>query len=192
MTPSAISPPVKYIATITGVREVMLRGTADLEFWRRQLDAVELTPLTQSGQAQIVISAISARYQGIAFRELAISVLVDDVLSPGHEAYYLAHAFNSSRLFALIERTCFSTPYYPADIQVATEPSPVVEMAGTSGPLFRAALPSPAPTAATSYQCWEGRLYLPRPGSQSARPGKWFAARLEAKLKCWTSRPPIR
>ena len=180
---SAINPPVKYIATITGVREVMLRGTADLGFWQRQLAGTGLSPLTQEGQAQVVISAIAASFQGLPFRELCVSMLVDDVLAPGREAYYLVHAFNSSRMFALIERTCFSTPYFPADLHVATEPSPVVELAGASGPLFRAALPSPAPTAATRYQCWEGRLYLPPASSKPGGPGKWFAARLEGETQ---------
>src|SRR5262245_55741199 len=66
--------PVKYVADIAGVREVSLRGSAELGFWQDRLRAPGLTPANLDGAAEILIVAAEMKYAGIRFRELSISV----------------------------------------------------------------------------------------------------------------------
>jgi hypothetical protein len=52
---SALS--VKYVAELTHVREVSLRGTAEMALWKNRLMKEGLVPAEQDGRAQIMISA---------------------------------------------------------------------------------------------------------------------------------------
>jgi hypothetical protein len=167
------------VAEIGDVREVMLHGAADLEYWRERLTAQSLQPAAASGQAQVAISAISARYKGIPFRELAVSLLVEDTQSPGDQAFFLIHAFHSLRLFAWIERTCFATPYYPARLEVQTEPIRIAMTQNGQRRFFaeRRAQTSPLPASPRDND-WQGRIFVPRRPRDAGRPGQWFWARL--------------
>jgi len=66
----------KYIAVLPHVREIALLGTSDLAFWTDRLAGEDLCPLDFGGQAHVLISAIEARFLGIAFREISITVFV--------------------------------------------------------------------------------------------------------------------
>jgi hypothetical protein len=176
-------PPVKYIAEITGVREVTLRGSADLGFWQDKLNAARLRAKVFNDRGQVAISAIAAKYGGIRFRELSVSVVVDDPLAPGRDAFYLVHAFHSSRLFAWIERNCFATPYYLAEIHVSVESAASILLGRDSAPAFDATASTGTPAAELRYESWEGRIYLPPLAGRSGRPGKWFAARLAGETE---------
>lgn len=101
-----------YISTITDVREVALWGSADLPFWRGRLGHENLTPLEENGRAALLLTAIESTFQGLPFRELSISVLLDK------GGAFLAHAFNSSRWLALAERVFFQTPYRLARLAI--------------------------------------------------------------------------
>src|SRR5262249_42901621 len=97
-----MSTPVKYVAELAHVREVSLLGTADLAFWTDRLRNEGLVPTERDGKAQVLIVAAEAKFLGLRFSELSLSVLVsqprEDSLRDGA---YLAHAFNSRRFFAL-------------------------------------------------------------------------------------------
>ncbi|RIK14702.1 MAG: hypothetical protein DCC51_15530, partial [Anaerolineae bacterium] len=112
-----------YISTITGVREVALTGTADLASWSARLRAMNLVPYNDNGRASLLLTAIEARFRGIPFREMSISVVVSDDGGANVGGAYLAHAFNSSRLLAFAERAFFRTPYHLA-VLTATEQLP--------------------------------------------------------------------
>src|SRR5262245_41871734 len=99
--PTLPAGPVKWAAQLTHVREVSLLGSADLNFWTGQLLSANLHPAESDGQAKILIVAADAKYFGLRFRELSISVLVRQPSEEGRDAPYLLRAYNSRRLFAL-------------------------------------------------------------------------------------------
>lgn len=103
--------PEKYVAELEHVREVTLSGSANLTYWRDRLQNEGLTPREREGQSQMLVIASDARFRGIHFRELTISVLAD-------EGAYLVQAFNSVRLFAWVERVIFRAPYVFERIRV--------------------------------------------------------------------------
>ncbi|HYO24799.1 MAG TPA: hypothetical protein VEQ85_07605, partial [Lacipirellulaceae bacterium] len=98
---------IKYAAQVQGVQEVSLRGEADLQPWSAELAALGLTPIVEAGRVGAMLSATSARFRGVRVREFSIALLAREN-DTGREGWYLAHAFNSLRLFAWIERTMFS------------------------------------------------------------------------------------
>src|SRR5262245_50276605 len=109
------SAPLRWAAEVAPVSEVTLLGSAELPFWRQQLRPAALSPTIKDGRAQLMISAVAAKFKGMPFRELSISVLVSRHAEGGTaDGAFLIHAFNSSQLFACIERTFFHTPYFPA------------------------------------------------------------------------------
>src|SRR5690349_1730855 len=102
---------LKWAAELSHVREISLRGTAELDFWRRRLAEQDLSPAESERRAQILIVAAGAKFRGIRFSELSVSVLVSPPNpSTGEEAAYLLHAFNSNGFFAFCERVFFATP----------------------------------------------------------------------------------
>ena len=76
--------PVAYISTITDVREVTLRGTADLVYWRDCLQREGLAPYDEDGRAALLVTAIESKFRGIPFREMKLAVL---------RRRYLTHRF---------------------------------------------------------------------------------------------------
>jgi hypothetical protein len=101
-----------YIATIANVKETILLGTANLDFWRARLKRENLYPFNANCRAQIMISATQLKWMGLPSRELVISVTTcDHAEENSADAAYLIHAFNSSRMLAFAERVFFQTPY---------------------------------------------------------------------------------
>ncbi len=154
-----------FISTITGVREVALSGSADLSYWRQQLQGEGLTPLEQNGRASLLLTAIEAKFRGLPFRELSISVLLED------GGAFLAHAFNSSRLLALAERVFFQTPYHLAELALNEQFPARMGVARAGRPLFSASMGDPRSPEREHDALFDGAIYLP--GGQ-----KVFYARL--------------
>lgn len=144
-----------YISTINGVREVALAGTADLLYWRRQLQEEDLTLLDQDGRASLLLTAIEAEYRGILFRELSISVLLAD------DGAFLAHAFNSSRLLAFAERAFFQTPYHLVNLKVDEHLPARMEASRKGHVLFGAAMGDHRPPVSERDAVFDGPIYLP-------------------------------
>ena len=112
--------PIKYAAQLSHVREVSVVGAADLGFWKRRLQRESLSPIEHEGRARVMVIAAEARYMGLKFREVSISVQAfANAGGIKQEGAYLLQAFNSSKLFALFERKFFSTPYQHADVEMA-------------------------------------------------------------------------
>jgi hypothetical protein len=175
---------VKYIATITNVREVSLLGTADLNFWKGHLKQIEVYLTERDGKAQLLISAVDSQYKGIRFRELSIGVYVcRHKNGAAQDGFYLVHAVNSSRLFALIERKCFSTPYYYGNIHVNDQLPASIHFLKNKDVLLRAEMS--AETGASNREPshseenkWEGPIFLPVNDREKKDHGKVFFAKV--------------
>lgn len=173
--------PVKYVAELAPVAEVSLLGTADFAFWNDRLAKEGLVPAEADGGAKLLIAACAARYMGVRFRELSISVFVRPPDGAERDAVYLAHAFNSSRLFAFIERTFFSTPYHHATIHVDVRIPAAIELIENDGVVFRAAMSATATSREPSRSedvGWEVPIYLPGIGRGSNPRGDLFFAQI--------------
>ncbi|HJT76739.1 MAG TPA: hypothetical protein VJ739_06015, partial [Gemmataceae bacterium] len=166
------------------VREVSLRGTADLAFWKEWLRKEGLAPAESGGQALVWVIAADATFWGVRFRELSFPVVVAPAQEgPRQDAVYLLRAFNSSRLFAWCERAFFATPYYPGDVRVSASLPVSVHLAEGSDVAFRAEMggdnagASREPSRAGE-DTWEGAVFLP--GGRGGRDGQGnlFFARL--------------
>jgi hypothetical protein len=175
---------MKYAAVIHNVGEVSLTGVADGEYWRERLAIGGLAPAIVDGAAEIMLSATDARFLGVPFCELSISVFVqqrgEGAQPKPRSAVYLTHAYNSSRLLAFCERTFFRTPYFPAPLEVcATDPITVqlgpkaqCWLRLSASALLQSEIRSIAHNASG---CWEGPIYLPSVGG---KPPELFYAKL--------------
>lgn len=154
----------QYIAALTGVEEVTLRGTVDLAYWRERLLPYGLTPLPTAGQAQLLVISAQSKYMGIRFREVSFSVVVTpEATSQFPDAAFLIQAFNSHRFFACCERWLFSTPYVYAACRIRS--TPPVRVGVTIGPheVFTASMGC-SPTrqdVANAMDGWHGKVWLP-------------------------------
>jgi len=171
-----VKPPrVRYVAVVAPVREVILAGTADLAYWRERLRGEGLHPHGGAGKAGLLISAVASTFRGLPFREFSISVAVSERPNGAtHDGFYLAHAYNSSRLLAFAERAFFQTPYYPADIRLAAGAPVTVDVRVGGAPVYAAAMATGLGAVRSEDQDWEGRIYLPRRGGER----RLFYARL--------------
>jgi hypothetical protein len=167
----------RYNVEISPVRDITLRGTADLSFWQERLQGQDLVPAAdENGKAQLLLVAVDAKFMGLRFRELSVAVFVRDP-----DGVYLAHAFNSSRLFAFVERTFYHTPYYRANILVETRLPASFEVSLAEGMILSAQM-SPDSAADTrkplrsQEESWEGPILLPR--AEAQQEGKLFFAKL--------------
>jgi len=168
----------RYNVEISPVRDITLRGTADLSFWQERLQGQDLAPAAdEDGRAQLLLVAVDAKFMGMRFRESSIALFVRDP----PDGVYLVHAFNSSRLFAFVERTFYHTPYYPAKILVETRLPASFEVSLAEGLILGAEM-SPDSAADTrkplrsQEESWEVPILLPR--ADSRQEGKLFFARL--------------
>lgn len=168
--------PPKYIAQLQHVREVSLLGLADLAFWAERLRPESLHPAVVDGRAQILISGVSSRFIGLAFRELVIAVSTSNALGGGgRDGAFLLYAFNSSRLLGWSERTFFSTPYYHAHVDVAIGPPAQISVTQAGQLLLRAEMApgnqnSSREALRHSDETWEGPIHISS--------GRQFFARL--------------
>lgn len=179
--------PVKWAADVKHVREVSLRGEADLAFWADRLLPEALVPIACDGHAQIMIIAADARFMGMRFRELSVSVLVSHSgMTSQREAALLHCAFNSSRLFAWCERNLFSTPYHHGLVRVSTDIPAAVQLTFQGKRIFEATMNPVTPdskreASSIANDGWEGPIFLPDPRRRSPDDGKLFVARIAGK-----------
>ena len=174
---------VRYVATLPHVREVALLGTADRGDWADRLRGEGLSPADFDGEARVLITAIESRFLGLRFRELTLSVFAFRTEADARrDGLYLALAFNSSRLFAAVERTAFATPSRHGEIRVDLGPPACFGLVG--GDVDLRAEMSPDTTATrreplrVGDEGWAGAVFLPGTGRGSEAPGKWFFARV--------------
>ena len=166
------SPPaVKYVADITGVTEVTLRGTAAAAFWAPLLETVQLFPYQESGRAVLMLSATEGRWRGFRFREFVIAVgACFSKAGQELDGYYLPSAFNNVKLLAFSERLFFRTPYLHADIHVASDPPAGMRVESDGAVLLEAEMTARQDAKPTAgFKEWEGPIFLP------AQRGKFFA-----------------
>lgn len=191
MTPAG-SP--KFVAVIDEVGEVSLTGLAEAGGWARLLHAADLQPARRHGKVQLLVSAVQARYMGVPFRELSVSVYIRHPRSelPG-DCLYLAHAFSTSRLFAFLERTFFRTPYYPARVEVDAQLPVSFAMHARSGLSLTAAMArdgsQPREPIRYGHESWEGPIFLPRLRAKNKGQRSWFAARLAGDTQVYPFLP---
>lgn len=150
-----------FISAITGIREVALAATADLAYWRGKLRSEALVPYDDDGRASLLLTAIAAKFRGIPFRELSISVLVSDDGGATPAGAYLAHAYNSSRLLAFAERVFFQTPYHLAQLTMDERIPARIDLSGDGHVLFSARMGDKATPGREEDALFDGPIYLP-------------------------------
>lgn len=168
---------IQYQTTIHDVREVILAGSADLAFWRQRLQGEGLTPFGLAGEAQITISATSSKFRGLRFEEMTIAIAVcEQEGKQTPDGFFLAHAFNSRRLFALAERLFFRTPYLPGAISVQEKLPALARLTLGGDTVFEAAMSGDREPLQGGDERWEGAIYLPRRLSGRQTEGERFFA----------------
>jgi hypothetical protein len=185
--PAAAEVPIRWAAEIAPVKEVTLLGSAELAFWQEQLRPAGLTPAVHEGRARIMFCAADGKFKGIAFRELSISIFVSrQADGTSADGAYLVHAFNSSRLFACIERTFFATPYFPAEVVVIVEPpASFVAAPWKKSPLVAVMDPDAAartPLRSGDEGFW-GPIFLPSLRLGAAGADKFFVAKISGATR---------
>src|SRR5436190_14365053 len=154
---------IKWAAKLSHVREVSLLGTADLAYWADRLQGQGLAPDARDGKAQVLIVAADARFWGVRFREMSVSVLArEDLGETVRKGAYLLHAFNSSRFFAFCERRLFSTPYSHADVRACMDAPASIRVRKSGRRVFRAEMAAGRKPARTAEGGWAGPVFLPR------------------------------
>ena len=154
----------KYVATLQGVPEVALWGTADLAYWATQLESAGLMPIAKDGATQLMLAAVTAKWMGLRFAELSVGVHVEgNVNGEDREGLYLVEAFNSSRLFAFCERTFFRTPYSHASVSVNASLPAGLSVGISEKQMLTASMSRELDREPTqsSDECWEGPIFLP-------------------------------
>ena len=182
--------PVKFVAELDHVREVSLLGTADLDYWEDRLRAEGLVPAQAGGRARVLIIAASAKFKGLAFRELSFCVLAHRPGEPtSADGSYLIRAFNSSRLLAFCERAFFATPYHHGDVRMSTSPASIRLVEGgqiTFHAEMRADAAAPPREPSTRGEDgWEGPVFLPRDRRGASDPGRQFFARIRGDTRAY-------
>jgi hypothetical protein len=158
--------PIRYVAEPKHVREVSLRGSADLDFWTTRLKPYNLLPVSQAGRAQLLIIGAEMSYMGIRFTEISFAILVSAPERPGQSAVYLRAAFNSSKLVTWSERVFFHTPYRNAKCHVLISKPASISISLAGRCLFDAQMGgeepnSPRSPARFGVEGWEVPIFLP-------------------------------
>lgn len=189
MTATPPPTPVKYIATVKGSAEVTLHGTADFTFWQNRLRKERLFPYRAGSRAELVLSAVESRWLGVRFRELVLTVVVSHRQNGStRDGYFLFAAYNSSRVFAWIERTAFRTPYWHGNIEVrAADPASMKLL--EKDVIFHAERASGIEPTRAGEEVWEGPIFLPRDAANQTEPGKLFHARLGGHTEVYPFSP---
>ncbi|MFO0914065.1 MAG: hypothetical protein U0795_13990 [Pirellulales bacterium] len=208
---------IRWAAQLDHVREVTLLGLADHEWWQNQLKgdglqldglqldgqqrggwyAERLVPVDVQGHAQLMIVAAEGRFNGVRFRELSLSVMVQaPQWSAWPDAAYLWRAYNSNRFFAFCERFFFATPYEHGAVDLSVT-APVAmglreggkttwsaEM-GTNGMKtgVGGAVREPVQSGRES---WEGLIFLPGARAGKAPGSSLFVGKLSGDTQSYT------
>ncbi len=168
-----------YITTVAHVRDVRLVGTADLFFWQQHLSHSNLFPYSENGTAHLVVSATDFVWQGFPVQEFVLSVVASlqrDASNP--DGFYLAHAFNSSRLLSLLERTFFQTPYTHGQTHLTVSHPARISVSAEQRTVFQASMSSESVLLRQEDEYWEGRIFLPVRATRKRRSHPHFFAKL--------------
>jgi hypothetical protein len=185
----------KYIAVLPHVREIALLGTADLDYWKDRLAEEDLYPLDFGGHAHVLVSAIESRFLGVRFREISITFFARrNDGDGGQDGLFLALAFNSSRFFAAVERTAFSTPYIHGRIRIDTGLPGSITLSDGSDATFGAAMAHEGDESfrdpvRVGDDGWDGPIFLPRVGRGPRASGKWFCAKVAGHTRVYPFLP---
>lgn len=162
-----------------------LLGTADLGYWTERLRSEALIPTERDGRAQVMMIAAAAKFCGLRFQELSISVIAhrqaDDFRIEGA---YLLQAFNSRRLFAFCERSLFATPYAHGEVRVATEPA-AIELTVQGKQLVSASMGSRQPLR-SGPDGFDGAVFLPSRDVSAGEGQRMFLARIAGQTQVYT------
>jgi len=185
----SVSP--KYIAVVANIKEVILSGIADLDFWREHLKLHALVPFSEDGRAHLLISATKLTWMSMPSRELTISVAVTTREDANTlDGFYLAHASNSSSMLAWMERAFFQTPYYPATIEVAEEMPARFKLSQAQNDWLVAQMGKPQSRPQRADELWQGAIFLPRDAT-SKQPGNFFYASLGGATDAYPFSPSL-
>jgi hypothetical protein len=163
---------ISYTTIIEPVLEVSLIGDANFANWQPKLEAEGLDIRHHGDKIPVILSAVEATYMGMMFREFSISLAIND------SHYFLAHAYNSNRFFAWVERRLFRTPYYHAT--VTTTPHKVA-IHQNQKMVFEAILPEDAPITSQIDESFEWQIGLPKSLRKKYDVPHYFYARLEGQ-----------
>jgi hypothetical protein len=178
---------VKFIADVKHVKEVILVCDADLAFWREQLKPTGLFPYNCDGKAEIQISATDLRWMVSHTNEFTVSIVVSETAQAHtQDGSYLIYAFNSSGLFAFIERTFFNTPYYPAYIQIDEKVPAHIQLSESSSLIFNAQMGRSLDPARSQSEMWQGKIFLPNSKGAISTKHRYFIARLGGDTQAFT------
>jgi hypothetical protein len=185
----------EYVAKLNNVREVSLYGTADLAFWKDRLRPTGLYPTERAGGARLMIGAIESRFMGISFREATICVFVSRQEGGSDEdGVYLARAFNSSRFFAFVERTCFASPYLHGDLRVHARHPAAFEVSRDGEPALAVAMSASAPgrnPTPSEDRSWAGPVFLPNKRGKCGGLVKFFPALISGATQAFPFLPSV-
>lgn len=152
---------VEYITTIPHVREVMIAGTTDAEFWRARLQQANLYPFARDGKADLLISATHLKWMGMPASELVISVAAcTNPDAQKTDGPFLIAAFNSVAWMAWMERTMFKTGYESAQIQIVNDVPARFTIHAPAHGIFNANMSGESRTMRREEQLWEGKIFL--------------------------------
>jgi hypothetical protein len=169
----------KFIATVKNVKEVALVASANLAFWREKLATGHLFPYNRNGKAELLMSANSFLYQGKKTNEFIVSLTVSKHPDGASmDGAFLLQAFNSSRLFAWIERTFFQTPYNSAAIRLENSIPAFFILSHKREQLIEANMVEIVQRSGKEDQLWEGPIFLPQPGDLHSKSLNFYNARL--------------
>jgi hypothetical protein len=187
---------IKWAAELAHVREVSLRGTADLAFWVDWLPSQALHPAaSEDGNAQLKIIAADLAFMGVRFQELSFSVLVCGPKQASRgDAAYLVQAFNSSRVFAWCERVFFAAPYDYGDVGVSASFPASMQLVKNGEVLFRAEIGAEGcgqkrPHSRREENSWEGPIFLPKRRRQADHESRFFFARIAGDTQIYPFLP---
>lgn len=168
---------IQYIATIRNVREVILLSSAASALWNSLPTPAGLNPILVSGRLSVMISATSARWMGLKFRELTISIACSqrEAAETPH-GYFLAQAFNSSALLAAMERRFFKTPYQKANIEIEADSNVTISLLEDEISLMASRKNLDRTGSVNSQEIWQGPIYLPQKGDQMRQSSQLFYA----------------
>lgn len=176
--------PRKFDVVVSPVREVTLVGRADLGHWQRNLAVHGLHPTDANGSAEMLLSSCEARFKGIRFRELSVSVFVTQFAGGRtRDGAFLLRAFNSIRFFAFVERTMFRTPYYPQQVALDPQVPAFMRLGDAAQPVLHAAMnKNPATSGRAAASRDARRLARPDLPARSSQSPSEFAAAVLRQL----------
>ena len=180
---------IKYVAKVEDVREVTLIANADLSYWRDHLRNDGFVPYVDNGKAELMISSADLKWKSMRSQEVSVSVKIccNDKNEP--DGYFLLHAFNSSRLFAFIERIFFHTPYYYGRIAVSAEHPVSVVVDEKEQNLMMLHIPENRLPDKTENKDWNGPIFLPFQPGKKADQRKLFFAKIGGLTRVYSFQP---